>query len=285
MINYLLLCVAVVCCSIQSIISKQYNVKVKNINSYLYCAMTTTVAMMFFLIASRGMLAFERGVLFYSILFAVCYSMATIGNLCAIACGPLGISSLLFQCSLVIPTLYGLVVLKERLSIFGYIGIVCLFVCLFMVNPIKKDEEKKIGMRWGLWVAVGFVGNGMCSAVQKMQQLKFDGAYKNEFMIVALLCSAAVMYLLGFKHGKKLKSEFCSGIKYAVGQGAANGATNMLVMILTAILPTAVLFPAVLSGGIIITFAASVAVYKEKLSLMQYVGYFLGIAAVVLINL
>ena len=67
---------------------------------------------------------------------------------------------------------------------------------------------------------------------------------------------------------------------YAPLAGIANGATNLLVMVLTALLPTAVLFPSISAGGIIIMFFISLLVYKEKISKQQ-----MGVSSVILLNL
>lgn len=59
---------------------------------------------------------------------------------------------------------------------------------------------------------------------------------------------------------------------------------NYLVMVTSAMLPNAVLFPSISAGGIVLTFVCALTIYKEKLSKTQTVGYVLGIAAVVLLN-
>ena len=91
---------------------------------------------------------------------------------------------LIMSYSLIIPTMYGIAFLKEPVRMSTYIGIALLMISLFMVN--MKKENAKFSLVWIMWLIICFVGNGMCATVQKMQQLRFDGAYKSEFMIVAL---------------------------------------------------------------------------------------------------
>ena len=50
----------------------------------------------------------------------------------------------------------------------------------------NQIEKKRLTPKWLLYVILAFIGSGGCSAVQKGQQLAFNGTYKNEFMIVAL---------------------------------------------------------------------------------------------------
>ena len=65
----------------------------------------------------------------------------------------------------------------------------------------------------------------------------------------------------------------------------ANGAVNLFVMLLTGLLPTAILFPSISAGGMAITFAIAILFYKEKLSKVQILGYMFGIISVVLLNI
>lgn len=278
--TYLLLFAAIVANGIQSTVFKGCSSRVKNINTYTYTGLVALFSMLFFAVAGMGRFEFNAGSSLYSAAFAVFYIMSVLGNAKAIESGPLSLSTLVLQCSLIIPTVYGFFVLKEEISVFAKIGIILIFLCLVLVNPSGKNE--KIPAKWYVWVTLSFIGNGMCSTVQKMQQLKFDGAYKSEFMITALLVVTVVMLLLGLtgERGKTGKI-----VKYAAAQGVSNGALNMLVMLLTALLPTAVLFPAVLSGGMIIAFAASVIIFKEKLTARQYIGYGIGVISVILSSL
>jgi multidrug transporter EmrE-like cation transporter len=46
-----------------------------------------------------------------------------------------------------------------------------------------------------------------------------------------------------------------------------------------------VMFPVISAGGIVISFIISLVLYKEKFSIMQYIGLILGITSIVLLNL
>lgn len=282
---YLLLAAAIVFNASQNFITKQYNLKTKKPNTYIYTAVVAFFAMLFFAVTSGGKFEFNIHIMGYSAVFALFYSMATVGTVQAIRIGPLSITALLNQCSLIIPTLFGLVVLNDDVSNIGCIGIAALFAALVLVNPKSSDNKKKVSSKWFLWVIVGFVGNGMCSTVQKLQQLKYDGGYKNEFMTVALFIVFILMLAAAKMNKSNLKRDIIGAMKYASLNGVANGACNMLIMVLTALLPTAVLFPSVSAGGMILTFIISLMVYKEKLSPKQLIGYTIGVISIILINI
>lgn len=281
--EYLLLVITIFFSSVQSIISKQYNIKSKKSNTFIYASAVSFFAMLFFIFSSGGKLEFNADIIFYSVTFAIAYGMALFGGTNAIRTGPLSITALISQCSLILPTLFGIVILKDNIEIYAYAGIIFLFVALILVN--LKNEKMKFSPSWFFWVIISFFGNGMCSIVQKIQQMNFNGKYKSEFMIIALLIVTLITFIAGCKKSSEIKATVAECIKYAPFQGVANGIVNLLVMLLTALLPTALLFPSISAGGMVIMFVISLKIYEEKLSMMQTIGYLFGIISVILLNL
>lgn len=126
----------------------------------------------------------------------------------------------------------------------------------------------------------------MCSVVQKMQQLAFNGAYKNEFMILAL--AIVVVVLTGFviaKERKEIKTFAKVGWHLAAFCGVMNGIVNLFVMILSGRMPVSLMFPLISAGGIVITYLVSKFFYKEKLTQRQFIGFIIGIISVVFLNI
>lgn len=192
--NVILLALVTLGCTIQSISKKEYNIRWKG-GIYSFSAASTFVALLFFMITSGGKFSFTVDALWFSIGFAAANSLSIVGSMLAIKTGPLSLSSLITSYSLIVPTLYGLIMLNESVELWLIIGIVLLFASLFFINIEKKNEEKKISLKWGIFVLMSFVGNGLCSTLQKVQQMQFGGLYKNEFMIVALLINILVLLL------------------------------------------------------------------------------------------
>ena len=67
--------------------------------------------------------------------------------------------------------------------------------------------------------------------------------------------------------------------------GIANGIVNFFVMVLTGLIPNAILYPSISAGGVVLGFFASVLIYKEKLSKLQLTGYFIGVLSIILLNI
>lgn len=280
--QYILLAAAVICMSAQQIVQKEYNRKAEQPKMFMFVAFSSIAAMLLFAAASGGNLTFKTGIFGYSAAFAGAYMAATVGLVFALRYGSLAITSLVMSYSLVIPTLYGILFLGESIGAVGIIGVIMLCMSLFLLNA--KKEKVKVNVKWVIFLVMAFVGNGMCSTIQKIQQLNSGGAYKNEFMIAALAISAAVMLVLSF-FTERNKSDLTFLIKYSVPNGLFNGAVNLLILILTGLIPNAILFPSVSAGGIALSLVMALFIYKEKLSLQQKLGYIMGVTSVILLNL
>ena len=127
----------------------------------------------------------------------------------------------------------------------------------------------------------------MSSTIQTMQQKRFDGNYKSEFMIAALLIVSSFFFALALIQEKdSLKMCVKKGGILMVLDGVANGLVNFLVMTLVSRnMPASIMFPVISGGGIIFTTMVSVLFYKEKLTLKQYIGLLCGAASVVFMSL
>lgn len=278
--KYFLLFLVVLFVSAQSIIQKQYNVKTKDPNVFTFCGFFAIAALLFFLLSSGFKFSCEWGVFPYAFGFAVTYGLSVICGVQAINCGPMGITLLIGSYSLLVPTFYGIIFLKDPIGETTYIGIALLTVTLFLLN--FKNEKINFSLKWLICVVLSFVGNGMGSTIQKMQQMKFAGNYKNELMIIALIIVAIIMFVAALINKEKITFR---SLPYSFPKGIANGIVNLLVMVLTGLIHNAILFPVISAGGIVIGFFVSVFVYKEKLSKLQYFGYSLGVISVIMLNI
>lgn len=296
--NVLLLITAIVGISIQQISQKAYNKKVGG-GAFIFSAASALVAMLVFLIASKGELSFQMEVVGYSVLFAVGYCMALAFSFLAIANGSLSLTSLVLQFSLIIPTFYGIFFLQEETDFFLFAGIALLVASIVLVNiPVGEKKEKnaetekteknqnKTTWKWALFALLMFIGNGGCSTVQKMQQIHFNGLYKSEVMIVALIITTVALVVISlFTERKEMLPALKKGVGYYAVYGVANGISNLIVLLLATKMSSSIVYPVLSAGGIVITSFVSVFVYKEKMNLFQKIGLILGVLAIVALNI
>ena len=283
MLNTIYLLSIILGVSGQNIVQKIYAGKTKGKGVYVFGMITSICAMLFFLLTSKD-IALNVEVLPYAVGFAISYAVATASLVMAVSCGSLSLTSLIVSYSLLLPTVYGLLFLKDPISI-GFIpGIILLIISLVLIN--KKDEKVKFSLKWIICVILAFVGNGMCSVIQKMQQVRFDGAYKNELMIEALIIVTTILLVLSFaKERKDTKTFVKHGWYLGLICGLLNSMVNLFVMILSGRIPVSLMFPLISAGGIIVIYIVSRFIYKETLTKLQFVGFILGIISVVLLNI
>lgn len=285
MIYYILLMCVPFVSSVQSIAQKQYTLKNDKPNVILFSAVTSFIALCFFLITSRFDLQFDLRLVPYALGFAIAYASAWVGTVLAVKYGLMAISTLIVSCSLVFPVLYG-VIMGEAVTAKIVVGIALLFAAIVLVNlKFDQREKGKFSLKWLGCVMVAFLGNGACSVMSNMQKRALGDGFKHEFMIIAL--SAAVVLLAGyaFCRSKDLKGDFKKCLPFSTLNGTANAALNLITLTLIGNIPNTVLYPTSSALNMIAAFLLAAFIYKEKFSKQQYVGYALGIASIVLLNI
>lgn len=294
--QYLFLVLVVILVTAQDIAKKQYNVKVERSNGFIFSAITTFFAMLLFVATTGFKFNFDPAVLPYSIAFAIACASALVALFLAVKWGPLSITLLVVSYSLLIPTFYGIIFLGDSLSPFRIIGLVLLAISILLISRMleKKKEGEKVqpfSVKWLIALLVAFVGNGMCSTIQKMQNLAFTDpvsgeiACKNEFMIVAYVIAFVILVIASISNKEDIRVGTLPCFGFGALTGIANGLVNYLVMLLTPIMDTSILFPSISGGGIVLGFVLSIFLYKERLSVIQYIGYAIGAVSVVLLNM
>ena len=279
--NILYLVAIVLGMSAQDITKKVFNQKSSAV--YLFTAVTTLFALLFF-VATAGPMEWTFSLLPYSLAFAVSYGLATVCSVIAFSCGSLSLTTLIISYSLMLPTIYGLIFLHEPIGA-GFIpGLVLLIISLVLIN--KRSESVPITPKWIISLALAFIGNGACSIAQKVQQTAFEGAYKNEFMILALAFVILALVIMSFKAERpQMTHSLRCGWWLCLICGIMNGMVNLFVMILSGRMAVSIMFPIISAGGIIVTSLIAMTVYRERLSRRQLIGLGLGIVTVILLNL
>lgn len=268
----------------QNISRKIYSQRNKGSGVYTFSTLSCLAAAVFFIVTASGF-HWNADLIPYAFFFAISYGTASIFGVLALSCGPLSLTALITSFSLMIPTFYGLIFLKDPVSFGLYPGLALLAASLFLINK-KGNTANGLSLKWLIFVLLAFLGNGLCSVAQTMQQKQFDGQYKNEFMITALLIVVGIMSIATLLKERKNAIKYIrTGWYLSLGCGALNGIVNLFVMILTGLMSVSLMFPMISVGGIVVTFIVSKVFYKEKLTTAQHVGFLLGVGAIVFLNL
>lgn len=256
---------------------------------FLFTALVSLGSMLFFLIydlvTDRTGLCFPPEMLPYALIAGLLYCSASLLTYVALECGPFAISMLILSYSVVFSTGYGILILKEPVTPFFIIGLVLIAVSLFLVRGKNDGSGKKMSLRWLVCILVSTFGCGMFGVVQRMQQLRFDDACTNEFMILSLALSAVTLAVTGIVRDRKRSLTILKqGSPYACCAGLANGATNMLSLVVNTMIAISVASPTRAGVKSVLSFLVSLLLFKEHFLPRQVAGVILGAIAVVFLN-
>ena len=223
----------------------------------------------------------DVSVLPYSVMFAVSYTLATVGLINALKTGSVMLSSLFSQLSLIVASIWGFFFWNEQFTWLSGIGLVLtvIAICLCLING--KEEKKKLSLKWIFYVVMAFVGNAGCSIVQRTQQIDCGGKHGNFFMLIAIGSSIAVFVVLYIRSDKSDSAELARTSWYfPVAAGVLNAALNLFVIIMaTSSLSASLIYPTIAVGSLAVVTIFSLFVMKEKMRWWQWVGVALGAIA------
>lgn len=259
---------------------------------YIYNAVTSIVSAVVLLFFATG-LKTSLFTLLLGILFGVVTAIQFFTLMKAMDSGPFSYTAVINSLSTLIPTLSGYFIWHENISNIKIIGIVLMVVCLvFSVDFNQK--QKKASLKWLFYCAVTFFSTGFIGVMQKWHQ---SSPYKSEldsFLIIAflvsILCSLAALLITKPTHvesestektGKALKIALVLGLMAISGVCVA--INNKFNLYLSGVMDSAVFFPIVNGGGLILTSIAAFIIFKEKLSRNQWFGLIIGIISVIML--
>ena len=278
----LMLCIPITHCC-QSMSQKNYNSRVERPSVLLFSAVTSLIALCYFVLTSGFALSFTAELVPYALGFGVCYAAAWVGTVMGVRYGMLSITSLLISCCIVFPTLYGVIVNGEELTALKLVAMAVLLGAMVLVN-LKFEDPGQFSFKWLACVLVALFGNGGCSLMQNMQKRALGESYTHEFMIIALAAAAVLLMIVAVVRTPRPLDALRRCVPYAAVNGVCNGLGNFLTLTIIGRLPNTVFYPTNTALGMLASFLLSYIVYRERFSKPQYAGYALGAAAIVLLN-
>ena len=288
--DYLYLGLAIITSAMLSIMSSLFGKKnegIQNISPLysLIAVLSACVCWGFFAIFNP---AFKFAILGYSLLYGIFYSIAMIGMFLAYKNGSTPLTAFIKQLSFICVAVWGFIFWKNPITVTITIGLILVIVALLLCFAKNKSGEKSVvTLKWIIFAAMLLVGNSGCSIVQKYQQLKFDGKYRDTFMFFALLTALIFCAIMYFRKNRcKLKSIKKSYLTFPILAGFSSAIVNLFIMLLMrSSLSESIVFPGIAVGGLGLTLLFSAVYYREKLTTRQWCGLLVGTVALVFLNL
>lgn len=284
--SIILLIISMAVCLLYSILKKvlidQY---ADGIRSHYYnSAVLSGVAAIGLLIASDSLKCS-----LFSVLLGILFGAVTFGqqvmSLKAMERGPLCYTSVLISLSTLITALSGAIFWDETISEIQIVGIVLMLGCL-VLSVDFKSAEKKASFQWFGYCLAAFLCSGSIGILQKIHQKSPHKEELDSFLVIAfgvIALAATVLVLLTKKTkstGKKSIYTLLPTLILIIS-GVCVAANNKLNLYLSGVIDSAIFFPLVNGGGLMLTILAALILFRERPTLQQWGGILLGIVSIV----
>lgn len=292
--SYFLLIISISSNLFGGVIKKDINNKYeKGFFSYQFFNCIVSLFSALFLMVMSSNLQSSTFTVFFAITFGAVTLIQQLSNLMAIELGPFSYTSVIISLSTLIPTLSGAIWWEESINPLQYIGIILLLLSLVLSVDFTKNKSKT-NIKWLICCFVAFISTGLIGVMQKIHQTSL---YKDEldgFLIIAFIFSFFISLILTlvFRNKRNLdvykKEKSIINIKpiiFMIISGLFVALNNKLNLYLSGVMDSAVFFPIVNGGGLILTTLAAILIFKEKLKKAQIAGLISGIISVILLCL
>lgn len=234
------------------------------------------------------LIAFAFGVFFVLTLTSMTLAMNS---------GHMGITLLIQNSSLLVPTVYGLVFWSERVTLFKALGI--LFILVLLALSAGDDGSAAGGVknwnrrRWMLLTGLAFFGDGVLGILQGMMSRASAETSSTVFTFWTSIFSIfvagglCIFFRLRGRNEKLVCGKREAGVFAAliagIGAGTAGG-NSFSILALTG-LPALVFFPLRQGGLVLVMWLAGILIYREKLTKRGLIMLAVGLLGLILINI
>lgn len=273
-----------------SVISKYYTNKTSSgfVPLFLYNAIASFVGAIVFL-CWGGFGDFSFFTLFLGALFGFIVSVQTVATMLALRVGPMSFTTVIVSFSTVLTALSGALFWDEKLKTLQIIGIFLMAVS-FVFAVERGQNEKRASWQWLIFCLIAFACSGGVGLMQKIHQTSVHKNELNAFLIMAFIVSTVLSAAFACVAKRKEKTPLLPCDKkgktqwwltglIAVGGGCV-AVNHKLNLFLSGVMDSAVFFPIVNGGGLVLATIAALIIFREKLTKKQWCGVVIGTISV-----
>lgn len=203
----------------------------------------------------------------------------------ALSQGKTAICVTIYSFGFIIPTLSGVIFWQESITIFCILGILTIIPVLIISGTGKKQQKEVSSKKYLIPLIIALVCSGGLGIIQKIQQKSSYASQTSTFILIAFLFSFVVS-LLFFLFGKAGERKIThKNARSCIIVGLTFSVCNLLNTHLAGALDSAVFFPAINIGSILLSVVLGLIIYKEKLTKRDVIVLALGALAILLVNL
>lgn len=285
----LFLCAWVLFSNVDSVLGKHSGMKGLNLSTFNFGKAFAAILFPIVLCVIGGF-TWHLPTLLFALGYGLLLSVSNYSGLGALKSGNIGIVSTLGSFAMVIPCVYGLVFLKESISVCGIIGLVLIVVSIITLNLKSGNGKGKMTKKFWFYMILLLLSGGFCSLLQKAHQVAYPGFYQSEFLLYSSLIVLFVFAVINVVGSKKSGNGIgVSVIKdkamiFGLIAGVCNCVANYFIMLLAAMENATTLYPVQSVLSVMSSCLVGYVIFKEKLTIKQWVSVVLGVTAAVLMN-
>ena len=288
--NIILLVVSLMAAATVSVGRKYYSNKINGSFTDIFIFNAACSGLSAVILAFWGIESVSLFTLLFGIAFGLITASQYLSTLKALQMGPMSYTNIIVSFSMVIPAVSGALLYGETLGVSRIVGVLLTLVSFVMA--VEKDRtSRKANAKWLLLCLAAFLGTGGIGVMQKIHQNSPYRGELNAFLVIAFVVSFVFSATLAVVYAKKSgKCILKENLKKREGYfmlicialtGVGVALNNKFNLYLSGVMDSAVFFPVVNGVGIMLSTAAAVILFKEKLTKKQWLGIVVGILAVI----
>lgn len=225
--------------------------------------------------------------LLYAVIYAFLLLCAQWFYTAALSHGSTALCSTVYALGFIIPTLAGALVWSEPFSVLDLVGLLCAISAVIASGTPRQKQATGLSKRNFLCLSVAMLASGGLGVMQKMQQRSAYAEQRASFLLTAFLLAAviSVLFALFTKKSPASLSVRKGQLLVAPCIGIFFGCCNLINVILAARLESAVLFPVLNIGVILLSIVGGALVFKEKTGRQELTVLLLGTISILLLCL
>ncbi len=299
--EYVLLIISITLAATKSLLSRTVEKKSQHRFNGIVFGLGSIIL---FVVALTKGLTFSFDTLIHALVYAVFALASQLFFYNATRLGDVGVSSLVYYCGFIIPTVFSVIAWSEEIGVFRIIGI-AMIVLSFVLATEKKND--KGGFKWLVNALGGLLGSGAVGIVQKLYMTSPFSGELHIMLFEAFAFASVISFILYFTVERKKLKEEESRKRESVEQeseGAtpvdkkplasylpvviiglmvcANAFTNLINGVLAGALPGVIFFPAVNGGSILLASVGGILLFKEKPTPRKLISIAVGVVAIIL---
>lgn len=282
---FLLLGLSVVLSTGRNLLSKNLsNVRFRT-RPFFWCQsalfLCGAVALVLFGKISSGVVAYQT--LIYAAVYAILLIFAQWFYTAALAKGNTALCSTVYSLGFILPTLSGAILWAESFSFLDLLGIMCAISAVIVSGG--KLQLKNGKSYYFAPLVIAMLASGGLGIVQKLQQKSVYAEQKSIFLLIAFILAAVISLIFSLFVKKQGDPPFRRG-KLAVASciGVCFGCCNLLNTTLAGLLDSAIFFPTLNIGVILLSMICGVIFFKERILKKEITVLILGGVSILLLN-